>query len=157
MFVFDGPVRDAVHRLKYGGEYARAAWAGEHLAPTLCRLGWRADLLLPVPLHPIRLRQRGYNQSAKLAAALGKRLDVTVRDALVRERNTRPQVDLSAVERRRNVDGAFNARERLDGRHVVLIDDVMTTGATLLDCARACRAAGAADVRALTVAVQPAS
>jgi ComF family protein len=142
-----------VHRLKYGGEHARAAWGAAGLAILLDQLAWQPTLLVPTPLHPRRRRERGYNQSEKLAAALSARVRIATDDALVRQRDTRPQVGLDADARAHNVSRAFVARRSLAGQSVVLIDDVLTTGATLLDCARACRLAGAHDVRALTLAV----
>ena len=153
VYLFDGPIRDAVYRLKYGDEHARAAWGGDALARLFDGLGWQPTLLVPTPLHPRRRRQRGYNQSEKLAQALSARVGIPTANALERLRDTRPQVGLTADDRLRNVAGAFATRLRLDGHGVLLIDDVLTTGSTLLDCARACRAGGALDVRALTVAM----
>jgi ComF family protein len=150
VFTFGGPVREAVHRLKYQHEHARAEWCAGHLVETLDALGWQPDVLVPVPLHVARQRERGYNQSQKLAEQMARRTGIPLHVKLVRQRPTRPQVTLTAEERAANVAGAFVARERLDGQSVLLIDDVLTTGATLNDCARACRAAGAAVVGALT-------
>ena len=122
-------------------------------AQLLDQLGWRPTLIVPAPLHPRRRRERGYNQSEKLATALSAIARVSTEDALERRRDTRPQVGLTADARVQNVAGAFAARRSLAGQSVLLIDDVLTTGSTLLDCARACRLAGASDVRALTLAV----
>jgi ComF family protein len=112
-------------------------------------------VLVPVPLHPRRRRERGYNQSELLARELGARtgLEVAAR-ALVRRVDTPPQAGLSAAGRRRNVAGAFAVRRRtrVAGRVVILLDDVLTTGATALACARILREAGAAEVRLLSVA-----
>jgi ComF family protein len=152
VYDFNGPVREAVHRLKYGSEHARAAWGAAQLARLLDELGWLPTLIVPTPLHPRRRRERGYNQSERLATALSASARIPTEDALERRRDTRPQVGLTADERVRNVAGAFAARRSLSGQSVLLIDDVLTTGATLLDCARACRLAGAHDVRALTLA-----
>lgn len=115
--------------------------------------------LVPVPLHPTRLRQRRYNQSALLAAALGKRRNLPViADGLERTRKTPPQRGSDRSVRLKNVQGAFSVPDRFarsggwQGRHVVLIDDVLTTGSTLLACAEPLWAAGVARVSALTVA-----
>jgi ComF family protein len=117
-----------------------------------------AAALVPVPLHPRRLAQRGFNQSELLAAAIGRRIGVSLHArALVRRTDTPPQTGLSAVARRRNVAGAFAVRERgrIHGRTVVLVDDVFTTGATARACASALRQAGASAVHLLTVARVP--
>ena len=110
-----------------------------------------ADCVVPVPLHRSRRRERGFNQAADLA----RHLRLPVVEALARVRPTPPQAQLTAAERRRNLDDAFapsSAAHRLGGATVVLIDDVSTTGATLDGCALALRRAGIADVRALTAA-----
>lgn len=150
--------RDLVLRFKHADrtDYvpAFAAWlerAGAEL------LG-EAELIVPVPLHRWRLLSRRFNQAALLANALGKRTRLPVlSNALIRTRPTPSQgAMVSARARRRNVLGAFavksRAKRRLEGRHVLLIDDVMTTGATLEACARALRRAGAAGISALTLA-----
>jgi ComF family protein len=151
---FAGPVRRAVHLLKYRGR--------RRLAPVLAGLmidAWPqrplpVDLLVPVPLHPSREAARGYNQAAELARALAPALNLPCEPrALVRRRVTRPQVELSAHERRANVSDAFAADVALaGGRRVLLVDDVCTTGATLGACAQALRAAGSAGVWAYTLA-----
>ena len=112
-------------------------------------------MLVPVPLHPRRLRERGFNQSALLAGELARRAGTTAcPDALVRRQDTVPQAGLTAAARRRNVREAFAVRRRasLAGRTVTLVDDVLTTGATALACARRIEGAGAREVRLLTVA-----
>ena len=112
-------------------------------------------ILVPVPLHPRRRLERGYNQSELLAREIHRRtrLEMAAR-ALVRRKETAPQAGLSAAARRRNVTGAFAVRQRprVAGRVVVLLDDVWTTGATALACARILKEAGAAEVRLLSVA-----
>jgi ComF family protein len=115
---------------------------------------WRMDLVVPVPLHLKRLGQRGFNQSAVMAGALGRRLDLPVRfDMLVRNQWTEPQTRLSRKERLENVKGAFEVSDRSSGKghHILIVDDVFTTGTTLSECAKTLKAAGAAGVYALTV------
>ena len=153
---YAGPLRDCVVALKYGGRHRTA----ERLASRLrddarCRavLG-ASDLLVPVPLHGNRERGRGFNQAELLARALGRPSGVRVCRALTRTRDTRSQTDLSARDRRRNVENAFavTAEARLEHAAVTLVDDVLTTGATLRECAATLLAGGAREVRTITVA-----
>ena len=153
-FRFEGPVRDAIHRLKYKGERASAGLLAGLMAEYIEGSPVPADALLPTPLHPRRLRSRGYNQSALLARELGKRITLPVReDLLIRVRNPRPQVETqSQQERRVNVADNFACQTDAAGLTVLLIDDVATTGSTLSECATALKAAGATRVHALTLA-----
>ena len=149
-----GPARSLIHAVKYGGWRCAARPMAEvmarHLAPRLGDL----DLLVPVPLGPTRRRERGHNQAAELATALARTVRVPpAEDALVRRRDTRTQTALAPAERRRNVAGAFAAGGRsVRGLRVALVDDVLTTGATLGAAAAALAAAGAAAVGAITFA-----
>ncbi|HXK09020.1 MAG TPA: ComF family protein [Vicinamibacteria bacterium] len=157
---YEGTLRLVLHELKYG----RRRRAGKRLAevlleePAVRALVGSSDVLVPVPLHPRRLRERGFNQSALLAQEIGRRAGRPVcADALVRRLDTAPQTGLPAAARRRNVEGAFAVRRRasVTGRTVTLVDDVLTTGATAFACARRLREAGASEVRLLTVARVP--
>ncbi|HSE04620.1 MAG TPA: ComF family protein [Methylomirabilota bacterium] len=154
---YDGVMREAVHAFKFVGRRALAAPLGDLLA----ELGAAAlpagmpDLLVPVPLHPRRERERGFNQATLLARRLGRAWGCPVRgDVLIRAVATPSQTELDAAARRANVRRAFRLRRPacVAGRHVVLVDDVLTTGATLSECARCLREAGAALVGVLTVA-----
>lgn len=147
------PLREAVHALKYGGVRVLAEPLAEILAAGLATRPLWIDVLVPVPLHVVRIRQRGYNQSELLARALGDLCELPVGCGdLVRHRSTRSQVGLSADQRHDNVAGAFACRpDAFAGQRVLLIDDVLTTGATLTACATALRAAGADQVWALTL------
>jgi competence protein ComFC len=114
-----------------------------------------ADLLVPVPLHPSRRRDRGFNQARLLARDLARLRGLRVLDGcLVKVRNAPPQAGLRAADRERNVVRAYAVRrpDRVRGRTLVLIDDVTTTGATLRECARVLMEAGAREVRAVTLA-----
>jgi ComF family protein len=148
------PLARAVRALKFRGHRAVAATLGRALVERVPPR--RGALIVPVPLHVTRLRERGYNQAVLLARAAaraaGRRL---VPDALVRRRPTPAQADLDAVARRTNVADAFVATRELAGTAVVLVDDVLTTGATADACARALRVAGAVHVDVLTVGRTP--
>lgn len=146
----DEGARQGVHALKYSGWWRVTA----QLARAMTGLGPLAEgiILVPVPLAPKRLAMRGYNQAERLAAALGALTGHPVADAaLARRRETPTQTALTPEERRVNVAGAF-AGEGIAGRSVVLVDDVLTTGATLGACAEALMAAGAQQVEAVTFA-----
>jgi ComF family protein len=154
---YEGTLRVVLHQLKYAGRRRAAARLAEALleAPAVRALVETSDVLVPVPLHPRRLRERGFNQSALLAVEVGRRTGRPVcPDALVRRVDTVPQTGLTAAARRRNVKDAFAVRRRASvaGKTVILVDDVVTTGATVLACARRLAEAGTGEVRLLTVA-----
>lgn len=151
---FEGGLRQAIHRFKYGGVQALAGPLAELLVKYQADNSWPADMIVPVPLHPERRAERGYNQAALLARALGAGLGLPATEtALIRVRATAPQVKLDAGQRRSNVAGAFRARaEDVAGQRVLLIDDVCTTGATMDACAQALKAGGARTVWGLALA-----
>ena len=152
----EGAAREAVHRLKYGNLRAIAPLLGGLLADFLTERGISGDILVPVPLHHRRERQRGYNQATLLARHAGERLGLPVEaDALSRRRDTPSQTRRSQAEdRRANVQGSFHCPrpEMVKGLDVLLVDDVCTTGATLEACAVALKDAGAASVTGVTLA-----
>jgi ComF family protein len=153
-----GPLRAAIRRLKYGGEPGLAQDLGALVAIELARdlaRGVTVDAIVPVPLHRSRAATRGYDQAALLGQAVAAYAGLPLRRALHRIRSGRPQVELDRTARAANVRGAFIAEAgSLRGLHVALVDDVATTGATLMDAAAAARAAGARAVRAYVVAVE---
>ena len=154
-FMYEGALRRALQRLKYG-HVARlaaplAASAGSRLSEVAAHFSGAA--LVPVPLHPVRERERGYNQALLLARALGQRSGMPVHDLLVRGRMTTKQHKLDRAGRARNLAGAFAVARGVRGPlTVVIVDDIMTTGATLETCAAALKSAGAARVYGFTVA-----
>jgi ComF family protein len=150
-------VREALHAFKFRGKRALAAPLAELVAETdLASLPVAApEVLIPVPLFPARERVRGFNQAALLARRVGRAWGIPVhRDVLVRAVDTRAQTELTGRERRRNVRGAFRVRRpgAVAGRHVIIVDDIFTTGSTASACAVALSRAGAATVGVLTVA-----
>lgn len=153
-FLQETPIRESIHQLKYGARLVQARWLGQQMAAGLrARRMPLPDLLIPVPLHRGRLWRRGYNQALELTRAIARELGLPVdAHAARRLRATADQIGLSAAARRRNLKNAFVASRDLSGLHVALIDDVMTTGATLDALARACRQAGAMHIEAWAAA-----
>jgi competence protein ComFC len=154
-FRFEGTIREAVHRLKYNNLRAIAGSLAKLMAKYLDRYPIPADLLIPVPLHPKRLRERGYNQSALLARHIGKIGNLPVDEtSLVRELFMLPQARTANVQARRaNVTGGFTClNDKIRDKQILLIDDVTTSGATLNACATALKAGGAKEVRGLSLA-----
>ena len=143
---FTGPVRDAIHVLKYRGERRLAEPLGAALAERWARAGRGGDLLVPVPIHRSRLRERGFDQADDIARACGRHLGLPVVGALERRHRTTAQHSLGRLERARNMGGAFGVREarreQIMGRWIVLVDDVSTTGVTLTGCALALHRCG---------------
>ncbi len=152
---YGGAIDSAIQALKYQERKQLAAPLAAYLIGYLEQHPIPIDALVPVPLHPERLTQRGYNQSDLLATHVGEALNIPMRtDLIVRTRNTQQQVHLNRNERRENVQQAFEPAHGsgLDGEAILLIDDVCTTGATLIACAEALQRAGAGEIWALTVA-----
>lgn len=155
------PLRPAIHALKYEDQPELASLLARYLIavciqPPFADLMPSIDAAVPVPLHKSRLAVRGYNQSALLAQGLAGHFGLPVAEGwLVRARETRTQVGLTALERRQNVADAFLATKDVQGKRLLLVDDVFTTGSTLTACAAALRAAGAVDVVAVALATPP--
>jgi ComF family protein len=156
-FLYDGAIRDLIHSFKYSQK--------THLSNPLALLALEGiggflteqhpHLIIPVPLHRSRLRQRGFNQAVLLGRVLSRHLGVPMlTDVLTRTRSTTPQIDLSAAERRMNVKGAFTVKRAdiVADKRILLLDDVMTTGSTMDECAKEIKKAGADMVIAVTIA-----
>lgn len=154
-FQYAFPVRELVHALKYRGTLALAPALGRRLAGC-CESGW--DLVVPVPLHPTRVARRGFNQALEMARPVAERLGVPLAlDVVERWRPGLPQAGLDARERARNLRGAFRLRGDVCGSRVLVVDDVMTSGATLREIGRELVAAGALRVANLVLARTPGS
>lgn len=154
---YDEHSRGLILKLKYADQTHLASIYGPWLARCGKELLEQADLIVPVPLHYWRFITRRYNQSALLATSLHKQTGLPViPDALLRKRPTKPQAGLTRKQRQDNVRGAFEVHKRwkdsIKGKHIVLVDDVMTTSATVNGCTKALLNAGAADVYVLTLA-----
>ncbi len=153
-FLYEGAIRDLIHSFKYNRlthlRYPLALLTLEGMSE-FCD----PHLIVPVPLHRSRLRQRGFNQAVLLGRVLSRRLSLPMLpDALVRTRQTEPQIELSAAERRVNVKGAFSVKrpDHVAGKRILLLDDVMTTGSTMDECAKELKKAGAEVVIATAIA-----
>ncbi|MBW2529254.1 MAG: ComF family protein [Deltaproteobacteria bacterium] len=152
---YGGSVAQALCRLKYEDRPDLALPLGALARRAVRQAGLDADVVVPVPLHPRRLAERGYNQAALLARAVAAELQAPLRSlALQRVRPTLPQAALQRRQRESNVAAAFRVRQprQILHRRVALVDDVITTGATVIACADAMRAAGARSVAAIAVA-----
>lgn len=154
---FDGTARDLVHKLKYADRLDLALPIARLMVQAGRDVIAEADMVVPVPLYPLRLWRRRFNQAALLGHHVAAACNLPQRvDVLLRRRSTASQTSLGRTARQANVSGAFavrrDAASSLSGRAILLVDDVATTGATLDACARALRRAGAARVDALTFA-----
>lgn len=156
--LYQGLLKDLILLFKYHNYKVLGKKLGAYAFLSLGReeaLWWKTDLLMPVPLHPKKRKQRGFNQSLILAKELSRKKRIPlVKNVLVKTKPTPPQTSLEADDRRANVKGAFGVRRaaRIEGKIVLLVDDVYTTGATISECSRVILEAGAKDVRALTLA-----
>lgn len=147
---YEGTLAEAIHAFKFGG----LKRLGNPLASLMLELvPDDIDLMVAVPLSRRALKARGFNQSLVLAGHLSAKSRIPLAlDDLLKHLDTKPQVGLSAAQRRENVKGAFKARRRFDGLKILLIDDVMTTGASARECSLELRRAGASDIKVLTLA-----
>ncbi len=151
LFPYEFPVDRLIQALKYGHQLPLANWFGQYLSRETLAAGH--DMILPLPLHPTRLQSRGFNQSAEIARTISRELGMQMNTScLIRTRATPPQAALPLKERARNVRGAFECRDDLGGKRILLVDDVMTSGSTLRECARILKLHGAAQITVAVVA-----
>ena len=152
--VFESPVQNALHSLKYRRNIGLGESFAAEMAKFLRTLQWPVDIFIPVPLGKKRLKERGYNQVALVARPLAYEIGIEYSPwALWKARETRSQVGLSISKRRENVHNAYQADPKVvERKSVILMDDVATTGSTILSCTDALLSAGARDVYAITLA-----
>lgn len=152
--LYEGVVRDGIHSLKYKNNLALGYFFAAYLIPIIKSTYWNPDLIIPVPLSKSHLKDRGYNQSALIARPISSNLRIPFESrALIRNRETSSQVNLTAEERHKNVEDAFSGNPaKLEGKIVLLVDDVITTGATMENCTKALLTAGAKKVYCISVA-----
>ncbi|NJD05614.1 MAG: ComF family protein [Methylococcaceae bacterium] len=153
LFRYEEPLRLLIHELKFRHQLAVARLLGELLAASMARRETAPQVLIPVPLHPRRFRERGFNQSTEIARIVSRRLGIPLDSrSCCRIRLTAPQTTLPAEQRRRNIRNAF----RIDGRpnfgHAAIVDDIVTTGATVNELARTLRRAGARRIEVWAIA-----
>jgi len=150
---YEGSLRELVHLFKYNAMRPLARTLGRFMVRALPR-ETTFDVIVPMPIHWLKKWQRGFNQSDDLAREIGKKWNVPVRTVVRRKKATRPQAGLTNAKRRANMQGAFRiaGRKSLTGMRVLLVDDVVTTGATASACARVLKRAGAAHVALLALA-----
>jgi ComF family protein len=155
--LYEGALKEAIHTFKYGGVFSLVRFLGDLLQPTLQTLAreYPLDVMIPVPLHIRRLRERGFNQALLLVKELNRRIEISYEGRVLKKiKDTPVQSSLKKRERRKNLTGVFQVKDMkaLKGKSVVLVDDVYTTGATVNECSRTLLKAGAERVAVLTVA-----
>ena len=154
VFHYESPINHVIQQYKFHESLFLAKWLAEFLIEQVKReYDQLPSLIVPVPLHPKRLKQRGFNQALELSKIISKKLAINHAPKLCRRlKNTSPQAELPAQDRQKNLRGVFQTNENLDGEHIVLIDDVMTTGSTLNEIAKTLKKAGAVRVDAWVIA-----
>lgn len=143
LFTYNEPVRYLIRSLKYNGNYASGRLLGNLMAQALANQPMHPQLIVPVPLHPTRFQQRGFNQAIEIARPISKNLGIPIAPKLcVRSRETPAQSGLSARQRAINIKHAFEIGQAVEVDHVAILDDVVTTGATVTELSRVLRNAG---------------
>lgn len=160
LFVFEenSPIRDLLHGLKYDKKFKLGIFLGKILAANFDERikTWDADFIIPVPLHKLKKAERGFNQSYYVAKGLVKSLDVKIKTHIIkRKRFTATQTKLNSEERKENMKDAFviTNKKIIDGKNIILLDDVITTGATISECARILKQNGANNIFAISVGI----
>lgn len=160
MYVFEKGkgIQNLIHALKYNGKFRAGIFLGEKTGQFILQnyLEWKIDLIVPVPLHKLKKLERGYNQSFYIAEGLRRVLKKPVDEKLiVRRKNTLSQTNMDLAEREKNIKNAFKIRKASNaaGKNILIVDDVITTGATINECARVLKSAGAEKIYAVSAAI----
>lgn len=160
LFTDDSPVRNIIHKLKYSGQRNTGPWLGSILKKRIAEIspGFKADIIVPTPIHNVKKIERGYNQSMEIARAFTERGDALVSDELIKKmRQTESQTHKNFEERRENIRNTFGITKRglelIPDKNILIVDDVITTGATTRELISVLSEAGAASVSVATVAV----
>jgi competence protein ComFC len=150
---YTGGIKTAIHRLKYQNDLGVGSIFTDQLTELIKRNGWKIDVVVPVPLSKQRKKERGYNQARVLAFPIALKLGIPLDDkSIIRTRETSSQVTLDAIERQKNITNAFSAKgNKLRDKNILIVDDVITTGSTINDCARAGKNAGAKEVYGISL------
>ena len=159
-FVFekDKELQHTIHSLKYDNKFRVGIYLGEILGLQIKeqKPDWNFDLILPIPLHKLKKAERGYNQSYFIAKGISKRLNIKCSESSIKRiKYTESQTTMNLVQREANIGGAFEVKKRkfIEGKNILLIDDVITTGATISECGRSLLSAGANRILAASVAI----
>jgi ComF family protein len=156
LFEKEKELQTILHSLKYNGKFLLGKHLGELAAKQIYEeiKGWEADLIIPVPLHPLKKAERGYNQSEFICKGISSVLKIPYRtDILKRTRFTPSQTTMTFEERKENVHKAFAISKRINGKKIIIVDDVITTGATITECARVLKGNGVDEIFAFSIAV----
>ena len=146
-YLYQGAVRHLISQLKFGAHHPNARLLGLLLAEYIQQYAEKPDLIMPVPLHQSRYRQRGFNQAIEIAAVIAKTLNIPLDlTTCRRHRDTPHQTQLSAKQRRKNLKQAFSLSKSINARHVAIVDDVMTTGTTVHELAKLLKKSGVSKV-----------
>jgi ComF family protein len=153
LYRYEDDLRRSISQFKYQQRHYLAAWFADEMAKKLSQRDTLPNCLIPIPLHPFKLRQRGYNQAGLLAHYLGKRLSIKVdKNSLKRIRHTHSQSQLNFKQRKRNIQGAFDLNNHSLAKHVALIDDVMTSGNTATEATKTLRRSQVSTIEVWTIA-----
>jgi ComF family protein len=153
-FTYEGPVVKLIELYKYYGIHKLSTYLGEKMVEPFLELG-DVDFIVPIPLHPSRERERGFSQTHLLGRVISEKTGVPILDALIRKRNTKSQTKLGREERKKNLKDAFEVVGEIEGKSIVIVDDVLTTGITINEASKILKREGALRVKGVVGAIAP--